>query len=139
TEASESPGIDILLPEFISFCRDSILVGHFVSIDLGFLNKELKRIYSAGLQNPAVDTYTVYRWIRKLEQKTCAYHEDTAENADLVTLANKYGIPFEGAHNALNDAFVTAQLFQRFLSVLPGFGVHTAGELMRIGGAGASG
>ncbi|HBH61500.1 MAG TPA: hypothetical protein DDX85_07135 [Nitrospiraceae bacterium] len=139
TEASESPEIDILLPEFMDFCSDSIMVGHFVSIDLGFLNKEIKRIYGTSLQNPAVDTLLIYRWIRKIEEKTCAYHAGTAEQADLFTLADKYEIPFEGAHNALNDAFVTAQLFQRFLSVLPGFGVHTVGELLKIGGPRISG
>jgi len=139
TEASESPAIDILLPEFMDFCGDSIMVGHVVSIDLGFLNKEVKRMYGTSLQNPAVDTYMIYRWIRKIEEKTCAYHGGTSENADLLTLAKKYDIPFEGAHNALNDAFVTAQLFQRFLSVLPGFGVHTVGELLKIGGPRTSG
>lgn len=139
TEASESPEIDVLLPEFMDFCRDSIMVGHVVSIDLGFLNKEMKRIYGTSLQNPAVDTYMIYRWIRKIEEKTCAYHGGTSENADLFTLAKKYEIPFEGAHNALNDAFVTAQLFQRFLSMLPGFGVNTVGELLKIGGPRTSG
>jgi hypothetical protein len=31
------------------------------------------------------------------------------------------------------DAFITAQLFQRFLRVLPGLGVRTVKELLRIG------
>jgi hypothetical protein len=31
------------------------------------------------------------------------------------------------------DAFITAQLFQRFLPVLPKFGVTTVKDLLRIG------
>jgi len=36
------------------------------------------------------------------------------ENKDLVQLAKKYHIQVSAAHNALMDAFITAQLFQRF-------------------------
>lgn len=133
SEASEAPDIGLLLPEFLDFCGDSIMVGHMVSIDIGFINKEMARLYNSELKNPAVDTYSIYRWIRKNEEKACAFHEGKKDNADLFTLAKKYEIPVTGAHNALNDAFVTAQLFQRFLSMLPQFGVSTVGELIKAG------
>jgi len=134
SEASESPRIDVLLPEFLDFCGDSILVGHVVSIDLDFINKDMKRVYGSTIPNRAVDTFTIYGWIRKIEEKTCAYHEGTAGNADLFTLAEKYNIPVTSAHNSLNDAFVTAQIFQRFLSLLPGLGVGSVHDLLKIGG-----
>jgi DNA polymerase-3 subunit epsilon len=134
SEASESPRIDILLPEFLDFCGDRIIIGHVVSIDLDFMNKEMKRVYGSALQNRAVDTLMIYQWIRKIEEKTCAYHGGSAESTDLFTLAEKYKIPVESAHNALDDAFVTAQLFQRFLSLLPGLGVSSVNDLLKIGG-----
>jgi DNA polymerase-3 subunit epsilon len=134
SEASESPRIDVLLPEFLDFCGDSILVGHVVSIDLDFINKEMKRVYGSTIPNRAVDTFTIYGWIRRIEEKTCAYHGGTPGNADLFTLAEKYNIPVASAHNALNDAFVTAQLFQRFLSLLPALGVRSVHDLLKIGG-----
>jgi DNA polymerase-3 subunit epsilon len=132
-EAAEWPDIEVLLPEFIEFCGSRIVVGHVVSIDLGFINMEMKRLYGFPLQNPAVDTYKTYRWIRKKEEECCAYHGGMTEEADLFTLAKKYEIPVNGVHHALKDAFVAAQLFQRLMTALPGFGIRTVGDLLRIG------
>jgi DNA polymerase-3 subunit epsilon len=132
TEAEQSPDIDTLLPEFLEFCGDSILVGHFVAIDLGFINQEMERLYGVAVQNPAVDTGRVYRWLRR-RGASCAFQGETTEDLTLRTLATKYGISVNGSHNALADAFVTAQIFQRFLSELQAQRVRTVGELVRIG------
>ena len=34
-------------------------------IDLGFLNREMKRIRGRKLPNPAIDTFSIYEWLRK--------------------------------------------------------------------------
>lgn len=132
-EVSTCPDIETLLPEFIEFCRDSVLVGHFVSVDLGFVNKELKRLYNRTLQSPAVDTQRIYRWLAQQRENGCAYHEGRIEELDLTSLAGRYRIPVGRAHNALDDAYMTAQLFQRFLAELPGAGIRTVADLIRIG------
>lgn len=133
SEAAECPSIDTLLPEFLDFCGSGIIVGHFVSMDLGFLNKDMKRLYGAVIKNQAVDTGRIYGWLRKKEGDSCAYNGDTAEDLNLFKIAESYGIQTKGAHNALNDAFITAQVLQRFISVLPKYGISTVGELLRIG------
>lgn len=133
SEAAESPGITTLLPEFLDFCGNAIVVGHVVSIDLQFINNEMDRLYGSALKNRAIDTYGLYRWIRDKEEKSCAYHGGLPESTDLFSLARKYEISVQHAHNALSDAFVTAQLFQRFLSALPQYGVTTLQDLLRIG------
>lgn len=132
SEVADKPSIGGALEEFREFCEGCVLVGHFVSLDLAFLNRESKRLFRRGFDHPAVDTWRIHTWIR--------YHTDTAarhfgENGDkdLFSLAKKYHIPVAKAHDALNDAFVTAQLFQRFLRFLPSLGVRTAKELLRIG------
>ena len=133
SEATECPGIDKLLPEFLDFCGNSILVGHFVTIDINFINQEMKRLYGSQLRNSSVDTLKLYTWIRRKEEEVCAYHGGIEEDTNLVSLAKKYGIPVNKAHNALDDAFVTAQLFQRFISLMPKFGIRTIGDLLKIG------
>ena len=132
-EASLSPKIDLLLPEFLDFCGNGIIVGHFVPIDLEFINKVMVRMFGFPMQSPAVDTQKIYIWIRKNEEKLCAFHAGMREETDLFSLASKYAIPVKEAHNALNDAFITAQLFQRFISMLLEFGVQTVDDLLRIG------
>jgi DNA polymerase-3 subunit epsilon len=133
SEAAECPGMDVLLPEFLGFIGQSIVVGHFVSIDLGFINGEARLRSGCPLPNLAVDTARVYAWIRKKDEGACAYYEGAVEDMSLFSIAGKYGIRSGGAHNALNDAFLAAQLFQRFMSVLPGLGIKTVGDLLRVG------
>jgi len=134
SEAAGWPAIEHLLPEFLSFCGNAVLVGHMVSIDLQFLNTEMKRLYGAPLRNPAIDTYKLYAWIREKEENLCAFHGGLSEAADLFTLAKKYRIPVQKAHNAIADAFITAQLFQRLISQAPRWGLATVGDLVRVGG-----
>ncbi|MBU2623250.1 MAG: 3'-5' exonuclease [Proteobacteria bacterium] len=133
SEVSKEPDIDTLLPEFLGFCGNSIIVGHFISIDLGFINKEMMQLYGSPMKNQAVGTFILYQWIKQNEEEPCAYHESGQEDISLSALADKYGISVSSAHNALDDAYVTAQIFQRFISVLPGLGVRNLKDLLRIG------
>jgi DNA polymerase-3 subunit epsilon len=133
SEATECPGIETLLPEFLDFCGSSIIVGHFVTIDINFINVEMKRLYGSHLQNPFVDTLKLYTWIRQKEEEVCAYHGGLPEKTDLRSLAQKYSISVNNSHNALDDAFVAAQVFQRFISFLPKYGIKTVGDLIKIG------
>ena len=70
----------------------------------------------------------------------CLYHGDkwpvlfdcvVAEDVNLFSLAGQFGIPVSGAHNSLGDAYITAQLFQRFLSILQGRGDKTVNTLLK--------
>jgi len=134
TEVAEAPGMDALLPEFLDFCGDAVVVGHVVSIDLQFLNREMKELYGKTLQNRAVDTFRLYQWLCEKEDNRCAYHGGSHECTDLFTLAKKYRIPVQQVHNALGDAFITAQLFQRLLRQLPRWDITTLAGLLRAGG-----
>jgi DNA polymerase-3 subunit epsilon len=133
SEVTECPGIATLLPEFLDFCGNSVMVGHFVTIDITFINMEMKRLYGLPLQNPSIDTLKLYTWIRQKEEQVCAYHGGLSDDTNLFSLAQKYAIPISKSHNALDDAFVTGQLFQRFISILPKFGIKTVGDLLNIG------
>jgi DNA polymerase-3 subunit epsilon len=54
-------------------------------------------------------------------------------------MAKSFGIPCEGAHDALADAFITAQLFQRFIPILEEMGIRELDDLLRIGNPGMQG
>jgi DNA polymerase-3 subunit epsilon len=134
SETAGSPGIETSLPEFLDFCGEAVIAGHVVSIDVGFVNREMKRLYGKVLHNRAVDTSKLYQWMRKNEEDVCAFHGGLPETNDLYTLAKKYHIPVQQAHNSLSDAFVTAQLLQRLLGELPKWGITTLGALLKCGG-----
>jgi DNA polymerase III alpha subunit (gram-positive type) len=52
--------------------------------------------------------------------------------SDLFSMAKKYGVDGGKAHNAFSDAYITAQLFQRFAPFLSGCGVKNLKELLKV-------
>lgn len=139
SEALVQKGIDQLLPELVQFIGDAVIVGHFISLDMSFINRELCGSMGHGLENPVIDTARIYEWIRKCTVNGCAYHESGVEDLSLGTLARKYSIDCCGMHNALQDAYVTAQLLQRFIrKYLPAAGMSTLGDLLKAGAPKAS-
>jgi DNA polymerase-3 subunit epsilon len=132
SDVLEKPNIDVILSEFLQFCGTDILVGHCLSIDLSFINREMKRIFGHTIQNPLIDTYKVYEWLRKkVPTKTC--FSSSPQDSSLYEIAKCFSIAVRGAHNALIDAFITAQLLQRFMPVLLDIGITTIGDLLKIG------
>jgi DNA polymerase III epsilon subunit-like protein len=121
------------LRELREFIADAVLVGHFVNVDLKVLAKELD---GSGheLNNPALDTARVQRWIVRQGRYTeDQFHQ--LENVDLASLARNYGLDLDDAHHALNDAFLTARLWQKLLHAAEELGIRTIGDVLRIGKA----
>jgi DNA polymerase III subunit epsilon len=132
SDVIEKPNIDAILSEFLQFCDNDVIVGHCVSIDLSFINRETKRIFRNSIQNPVIDTYKVYEWLRKkVPTRTC--FSSSPQDSSLYEIAKCFSIAVRGAHNALVDAFITAQLLQRFMPVLSDIGVNHIGALLEIG------
>jgi DNA polymerase-3 subunit epsilon len=121
-----------VLEEFIEFIDDAVLIGHFVHIDLNFVNRGLKEIFGSTLRNPAVDTATLHEWLTGNDSHLAKHFHGKALENDLFSLAKKYDITVSKAHNAFGDAYITAQLFQRFIRFLPQCGVHTLKELLAV-------
>jgi DNA polymerase III subunit epsilon len=132
SEVATKPPIDIVLNEFVEFCGDSVLMGHFLSLDLAFLNREMKRITGHGFRNAVLDTYSMYEWLaRRIGNHGC-FKTPTA-GMSLYDIVQCFGIPIDGVHNAVLDAYMTAQLFQRFLPLLSESGIKSIGGLLPIG------
>jgi len=135
SEVEGEPVIDAVLDDLSAFCGNSVIVGHFISLDMNFINKELKRTGRAKMKNHTVDTCKVYEWIKSAEGSFSRHYSTRRDELDLFSLAREYNITFSEGHNALSDAFITAQLFQRFLSTLPGLGVKSIRDLLKTGKA----
>ncbi|MGA2192899.1 MAG: 3'-5' exonuclease [Nitrospirota bacterium] len=132
SELDKEPSIDEVIYEFVKFCGDDVIIGHCLSIDLAFMNKELKRIIGYSLKNPAVDTFAIHEW---LIERLPSYRElfRAQKQLGLYQIAKSFGIPSGGAHNAEMDAYVTAQIFQRFVPMLAGAGIERMGDLLKLG------
>lgn len=73
----------------------------------------------------------IHAYIKRRTTDRSAFPEQGPERADLFSLALQHGIPLSREHDALYDAYITAQLFQRYLAILPGFGIRTLGDLLK--------
>jgi len=120
----------VAIAELREFIAGRVLVGHFFHIDLKALRKELGD-QQHELVNPAICTARVHRWI--VQNGPC--REDFAqeqERVNLQALAKAYDLEFREAHNALDDAFLTARLWQKQMAKLQAMGVKDLGGLLKI-------
>lgn len=92
------PSFPDVRDEFLSFIGDDVLVGHNVTFDLGFLNRELPE----ALENRYIDTLKIAR----------LYVKDS-DNHKLSTLVKYFEIEQEQEHRALCDAELTFQVYER--------------------------
>ena len=132
SQIEAKPLIDDVLASFLAYVGDAVLLGHCLSVDLGFLNREARRLRGTPIGNRAVDTLSIYGWLRHRQADHPAFQMPIPK-ISLFTLAKAFDIPVENAHTALGDAYVTAQLFQRFLPLLEEAGLTRLEDLLRIG------
>jgi len=118
--------------DFVRFAGNAVLMGHFVHIDLNFVNKVLKQHFGVSLNNPVMDTATLHDWLYENDSRFARHYKGMTTQSDLFAMARKYGVDSGKAHNAFNDAYITAQLFQRFAHFLPECGVKTLKDLLKI-------
>ena len=94
------PEIQDILPDFLNFLGNSIIIGHNVNFDLRFLNAEMERLSMPPVENQVIDTLGLCRW---------AFPEQEKYNQPLI--AQKLGIIIKNAHRAYDDAFVCGNIF----------------------------
>lgn len=121
-----------VVTDFVKFAGNSVLLGHFVHIDLNFVNKVLQERFGVSLKNYAADTATLHDWLYENDSRFARHYRGMTTKSDLFSMAKKYGVEIDKSHNAFNDAYLTAQLFQRFVSFLPESGIHTVKDLLTI-------
>jgi DNA polymerase-3 subunit epsilon len=121
-----------VIADFVKFIGEAVLIGHFIHIDLNFVNRPLQEMYGFKLQNRAMDTSTLHDWLYENDSRFARHFKGKTTKSDLFSLAKKYGVEVGKAHNAFSDAYMTAQLFQRFVPFLAGSGVKNVGDLLKI-------
>ena len=132
-ELKSAPPMEEVLPTFIEFCGDGLLVGHFVGIDMHFLNKAARRTLGGMLSNPSVDTMRLARGY--VEAKCTDFYGgcDQASSYNLDALTEEFHLPKFKPHDALEDALQTAYLFLFLVKKFKHGGIHTLKELYLAG------
>ena len=116
-ELDGQPGIEEVLPSFLEYCGDSVLVGWHVELDMAFLRAWTGRLGLGVPKNRSLDVLGLYLSIRG-GRGSQLLEDLPLKDATLYTVARALGVAPKGGHDALGDAFLTAQVLQRFLSIL---------------------
>jgi DNA polymerase-3 subunit epsilon len=120
-----APRIESVLPAFLEFARDCVLVAHNAPFDLGFL-----KAACAGLELrwPGFDSVDTARLARRVLTR------DEAPNCKLSTLARVLHAAVQPTHRALDDARATVDVLHVLFERLGGLGVHSLDELRTFTG-----
>lgn len=98
----DCPGIDEVLPEFLDFIGDDMLVGHNIrSFDMGFMYRYCNLFWGQELTNDYLDTL--------MFAKECF---PKWKHRTLADLSEYYGIDTTGAHRALADCRMNQQVYE---------------------------
>lgn len=98
-----------VLPDFLRFIDNTILVAHNAPFDMGFINSELNRSLLPPLNNKVIDTLPLSRWAYP------QFAKETEEKGQykLQNLAKRFDIDVVSAHRACDDARVCMEVFLR--------------------------
>lgn len=125
--------IKVVLPDFVEFCGDALLVGHFLEIDLGYLNRASKKVFGGTLANPTIDTLRLVKAYKESSYVCEHGYCDQSFPCNLNELAEEFKLPRFKAHDALEDALQCAYLFLFLLKKLDNGQVKTLRQLHNVG------
>ncbi len=132
-ELKQAPSVREVLPEFLEFCGNSLIVGHFVGLDMHFLNKIARKIFGGPFSNPSVDTMRLARRYKEAVKTDFYGHNDQSASYNLDVLTKEFGLPHFKPHDALEDALQTAYLFLYLTKKFRHGGIATLKDLYRAG------
>lgn len=119
-QVREEPEVSVVLANFQEFVgsSDTVLVAYNAAFDMKFI--KLKEI-STGVRfdNPVLDILLL-----------SAFLHDHTQDHNLDAIAKRLGIAIHNRHNALGDAYATAEVFVQLLQLLQAEGIETLGDAL---------
>ena len=112
-----APNFSEILPMFVEFIDGAVLVAHNAAFDIGFLESELSQL---GIYDSEVEAICTMRLFGSM-------HPGGPRR--LVECLEFFGIEVGAAHQALDDAQMTAKLATSLLKELDGFGFPNAPKI----------
>ena len=117
----DAPDIETVLPKFLAFVGDAVLVAHNASFDVGFVEQNCR--YQDMIPDfTSVDTVAMARILLP-----------TLSKFKLNVVANALHISLENHHRAVDDAGATAEIFVKFVEMLRDRNVDSLRKLNQFG------
>ncbi|HEX7275963.1 MAG TPA: DEDD exonuclease domain-containing protein, partial [Acidimicrobiales bacterium] len=117
-----APTIGEILPNFLEFLGDAVIVGHNVRFDVSFLQAALANEGYPRMGNRWVDTCALARRLVRDEVPDCR----------LSTLADRMRLPHQPCHRAMADTLATTDLLHALLERAGTIGVLGLDDLIEL-------
>ncbi len=117
----DHPDIETVLPQFLEFVGDGVLVAHNAGFDVGFIEQNC-RYQNIEAAFVSVDTVALARVLLP-----------TLSKYKLNIVAKALNISLENHHRAVDDAKATAEIFVKFVQMLKEQNITTLKEMNRFG------
>ena len=116
-----APNIGTVLPQFLEFVGDGVLVAHNAGFDVGFVEQNCRE-HGLNDRFVYVDTVALARVLLP-----------TLSKYKLNIVAKALNISLENHHRAVDDAGATAEIFVKFVEMLKKDHITTLKEVNRYG------
>ena len=113
----DAPTIDEILPKFMEFCQDAVMVAHNADFDMSFIKHNCSAL-GLECEKTVLDTVALSRVLLPALNR---FKLDTVAKALNVSLAHH--------HRAVDDAACTAEIFVKLVEMLRDRGVETMEDL----------
>lgn len=95
------------IPHLVEMISNRTILGHFIELDLSFINYSLKKMKLPKLKNPVHDTLIMA--LKK--DRVTNYERTNREDYSLYALCRRFGIDVYTTHNAMADAYLTSLVY----------------------------
>lgn len=121
--AQNAPPFSAIIPTFLHFINDDVLIGYNADFDMYFINKELQQNDRETLSNPIIDSLKVSKRFLLLP------------NYKLRDVAAHLNVEFPPGmlqHSALGDAMANGKVFCNLLNMVVRMGYEYAIDLFKL-------
>ena len=116
-DVTPAPVIDVVLPEFIDFCDNAVMVAHNADFDMGFIDAKAREL-NLNWDKTYIDTLSLARFLIPDSNKYT-----------LDSVAKKLKIDLGHHHRAVDDAACTAEIFKVFIKMLGAHDINTIDDI----------
>jgi len=117
----DAPKIEEILPKFLAFCEDCVLVAHNASFDVGFIQMNALRL-NIEVDFTVIDTVGLSRILLP-----------TLNKYKLNIVAKALGVSLENHHRAVDDAGATAEIYLKLCTMLKEREINLVKEIDTLG------
>ena len=121
SDVENAETVETVLPRFIEFCGDAILVAHNASFDVGFIREKAKKILGIEFKHTVVDTVGLSKVLLPALGKFKLDH-----------VAKALKLPAFNHHRAVDDANACANIFTELITKLEARGINDLSSINEI-------